>query len=572
MCTISKIQKRQKIGRACLAMLLSAGFVAFVWFRTGIYFETNDDRYLISILSGVLTGEPDAHGIHVNYLLSAPLSMLYRITTRVPWYGGMLVLLQWLVYGVILDSACTRCRRWFQVVFATAMAGAFFFGYYYYAGLLEFTSTAALLAMGGYTCLLLRQERRTGFVWFLVLELLGCLLRRDAMLMIQPLGLAALAILIGENSRASWKEKGKKILAVGGGIFLILCLSSAGNLMGYQGQEWKHFKQFNEARSQLFDYYGKPEYEEVAAILDEYGISREKYEAYGSYMIMDWKPGAGPENRLAAYAAAQKAPLGIGELLQRIYNASITEFPWKICRMTVVAWGIFLLWTLLNRQLRMLFGGIVLLGGARMAVWTYLAWRGRYPMRVKLPLVACEVLLLLVLVWRFWEEGHRILWKKAVVSMGCMCFWMLCMFYGWRQIQYVEKIGAMQEIFTEGLEDVFSRCQSQPENRYLLDANSLSAYSGSAFQTSVYHPINAVFSGGWFSGSPSVQRRLEEYLGEADGFYFLIYMDGNQENSPQFRYLVQEMGMEPELTEQWPAAQGGAYGIYYFQGSFPFSK
>ena len=68
-----------------LAFLAAAFWILLAYYKTGIFFETNDDRYISEILSGTLTGTPEAHTTHVNYL---PLSnanikaRLYRPNTR----------------------------------------------------------------------------------------------------------------------------------------------------------------------------------------------------------------------------------------------------------------------------------------------------------------------------------------------------------------------------------------------------------------------------------------------------------------------------------------------------------
>ncbi len=578
-------------------MLVFGALLSFVRRTTGIYFETNDDRYIASILSGVITGSPDAHVIYVNYLLALPLSWLYRLTAAVPWYGGMLVLLQWTAYGAVLDSAWTRCRGWFSLLSVTAVAAGFFVAFYYLTGLLQYTSTAALLAMAGYACLLLRRNRKSGFVWFMVFELLGCLLRSQAMLMLQPLGLAAVLAAVWQDRRVDSGEKIKGILTVEAGVIAILCLEAAGNFLGYQGAGWDRYERFNDTRTLLFDYYGKPGYEEVSDILEEGHVSREQYEAYCSYLILDWRADEDCEKRLGAYAAERgETPLEAGRLLGQIRDAR-RSVSWKVRDVILAAWGIFLLWMLFSGKLRMLLGGTALLSLAGTAVWGYLVWKGRTPLRVTLPLLACEVLLLLALVWREYDsappaagegQGAQILdlraglralcaargaglWRKVLLLFGCACFCGAGISSGRLQCRYVKEMNQGQQIFMEGLREIQAYCGEHPGNRYLLDANSLSSYKGSAFETSVYQSFNAVLGGGWFSTGPAVQRRLEEYLGTGQGFYFLIYADGGQEDTPQFAYLVREMGGEPELADRWRASHGGDYAVYYFEGAFPFS-
>ena len=76
-----------------------------VWTVPGNYWDTNDDRVIAEILSGTLGGQPEAHVVYVNYLLSWPLSLLYRLTDKVPWYGLTIFLFHILVYTVLFRNA-----------------------------------------------------------------------------------------------------------------------------------------------------------------------------------------------------------------------------------------------------------------------------------------------------------------------------------------------------------------------------------------------------------------------------------------------------------------------------------
>lgn len=558
--------------RRWMAMAVSLVMILFVCQKTGIYFETNDDRYITSILSGVITGSPDAHVIYVNYLLALPLSLLYRITTMVPWYGGLFVFFQWAIYAAVLDSAYTKCQKWYMMIPVTAIAGGFFIAYYYCVGQIQFTSTAVMLAAAGYVCLLLRDSDKKGFLLFILFELAGYLLRSQSMLMVQPLGLAAVVTVTAGKQEIIKKEEIRKFLAMGLGLLAILLVGVLGNLIGYHGAGWERYTHFIDTVTTLFDYHGKPDYEEVRDILEDYDISREKYMAYCQYMILDWNVDAEGEKRLENYVLQlQGESLSVPKVLRQVYEISIADFPWELNRVTIAAWGLFLLVVILCRRLKTLCIGVGLIGGARTAIWGYLIWRGRIPTRVILPLMACETMILIALVWIEYERAHTVQWKKVGLLCGGVIFCLIGISSGRLQSRYISEITAGQHLYMEGLREIQQYCEDHPTNHYLIDPSSLSYYIGSAFETSVYHPVNAVFGGGWFSETPPVRQRLREYLGDVDGFYFLIYADGEQEMCPSYAYLVQEMGEVPELVEQWTASHGGSYAVYYFKGAFPFS-
>lgn len=49
-------------------------------------FYINDDAALHSILSGSVSGVPDAHAIYINYLICIPVVLLYQSIPQVPWF------------------------------------------------------------------------------------------------------------------------------------------------------------------------------------------------------------------------------------------------------------------------------------------------------------------------------------------------------------------------------------------------------------------------------------------------------------------------------------------------------
>ena len=103
---ISKDKERTyQLARFGMSVGIAAAMLLAVYFRAGIYFESNDDRNITEILSGAFGGRPDAHTVYVNYWLSVLLSGLYRITLQIPWYGLMLLLFHMMSYVCLLYTS-----------------------------------------------------------------------------------------------------------------------------------------------------------------------------------------------------------------------------------------------------------------------------------------------------------------------------------------------------------------------------------------------------------------------------------------------------------------------------------
>lgn len=550
--------------------------VAVVWRKTGIYFETNDDRCISEILSGILTGEPEAHTVYVNYLLALPLSLLYRITAGIPWYGAALVLFQVLAYTGILESVYSRCRNVPELAMGTVVVAAAFLSNLYLLGCIQYTSTAALLVASGYFCLLVQPEGRKKWLWFLVLELLSCCLRTNAMLMIQPMGiLTAAGVILLRKETFQSRECFRKGLTETGRILLIsvgiLLLTFIVNGAAYGGEGWKKYNQFNDAEEILFDYGGAPAYEEVREILNRYQVTEADYAAYRNYMILDWVISPECAQELAAFAEEHRESVSFSELSDALRQNMISDSHWGLNRVLAVLWLAALLLAVVTKS-RWLAGGALGLFAGKLFSWSYLLYRGRFPLRVSMPLLAAELLLLLALVLCAERAVCGAPFLKCLGGILLFGFFITGFLSGKQQYRYILGENNGQGVFMEGMREIEAYCTASPEKKYILDAISMSYYKGSALETGIYGDRNNIVSGNWYSNSPGVRAYNAAYLSGEDGIYFLVYDDGRGTEHPGVRYLSQETGAVPELYDSFTASHGGTYLIYYFDGEYHIER
>ena len=64
----------------------------FAALRFDYYYDLNDDVLMKDILAGVYTGTPEGHNIQMLWLVSAFISLFYRMIGTLPWYGLFLCL------------------------------------------------------------------------------------------------------------------------------------------------------------------------------------------------------------------------------------------------------------------------------------------------------------------------------------------------------------------------------------------------------------------------------------------------------------------------------------------------
>lgn len=551
-----------------LSIFLTIMMLGLAFLKMGLFFETNDDRIIGEMLAGTITKEPNAHVQVINYLLAAPLSWLYKITWKVPWYGICLLLFHGISWEIIFESILSCSKKIYEVVVGTGICGSLFLINLYTTGLVQFTSTACLMAMAGYVCIVLQQTSKTLYK-FVFLEFIAFLLRSEAMLMIQPLGLA---VFMGFYvSKHQWKqaEKRKFLYKAGISVVGVVLIGMAGNWIGYFGTEWREYNKYNKARIALFDYYGAPDYEDVKNILDKYQVTKVDYEAYCAYVTVGGNISAECVEELADFAKDKRDNTAdIYTLLQRSLGIIHQEDSLACSRLIGIMWISALIWVVVSGSFYLLYP-IVALGVARTGVWCYLFYKGRILNRVSYPLFFCEIIFLLILVISSYVDSKKNNWQKFIISLICVVFIINGYKIGQAQYRYVCSINEGQAIYIEGLKEIKKYCMCHPERRYFLDSASFSFYKGSILEADIYEPGNGMYTGGWSGNSPVIREYFREYCGdEWKDFYLIVYDDGNlssvQSEYITVRYFVEKSGREPSISDRFSTSHGGSYIVWHF--------
>lgn len=548
---------------------ISVIMIMSVYIRAGIYFESNDDRFITEILSGTYGGEPDAHTVYVNYWLSLLLAGLYRITLRIPWYGLMLLLFHVVAYAVAFNAVIKLCRNKVQILFSMGIVMTLFLQNFYAIAKIQYTSTAIVLTVAGYVYLLctlyMTKLDFRKLCIFAVFMLLSCLLRRDAMLLVQPLGMLATAGLLLADKRKNMREKLTLLLVILGIVIGCFTLGQIGNAIGYHSAEWKDYLKYNNARTEMFDYYGKPEYEEVSDILDEYRVSQAEYEAYKGYIILGGNLNAECAEKLAAYAKAKYSFPQIGELLNDYCIVMWQDGVWNVNRITVVALVLVSSIIIIYGRYRYLIPVAFVKVGS-FVIWGYLLYKGRMPNRVILPLHFGETAFYLaIMLVAIVVEEKKAVWKK--VGAALMCLILIFMGYqsGRQQYRFLKIQNEGMEQYMHGLMEINDYCDRCPERKYLMDSFSTSYYMGAVLENRFNGPHNYMISGTWFSYSPIMKNALKQYFADnQNGFYVILYDFEVEELEKILPYMEEKTGTRGVQKEELIVSHGGKYRIYYF--------
>ena len=555
-----------------LAFTVTTIYFAIILLLVGSCYCINDDRFMGELLSGAITGKPETHLVYVNYLMSLPLSLLYHISTSVPWFGIMLLLFHFLSCYVILTSFYQKAQTAKAIWLCTILVGILFLSEIYLITRISYTITASFMAVAGFISLILNENKFQRYFYFILLELLAFLLRDKAMLMILPLGFIVFFGLKLIEKNSTFKEKIYETLKVFGILLIIIIVSFSGNKIGYSDTEWDIYNKYNDARTTLFDFSQFPPYEDVAYILEKYNVTQTDYEAYINYTILDYKLNLDCIEELAEYCHSNKTTFSINDLFEFYKIKTIWDPYWGTNILMLVCYACVIAFLLLSGHFRGCIS-ILFLIIVRSAIWLYLIDGDRFPHRISMPLIACEILLLVTIAYHsYTREPKYKKWQNTAYIILCLIFSVTGIWCFKNQFVDLQQTNKMQEASMQSYAEVLDYCNSHPEKTYILDTLSFANYNAEVFDISIYGKQNFVMSSTWFANSPAMLDKIQTYLGNTtDGFYFILKMRDNMQidldSSPTIQYFAKETKCTPVISDSITSNYGETFLVIYFDNT-----
>lgn len=175
------------------AVAFTVVFMAVVWHFCPIRFETNDDSYILAIVSGAFTGVPCPSFYHINIIWGFFLAGLYKLNETIPWYAISFICLVLVSLSVI----CAYCinifknkdnlsinfenKKYHDVLYIGAGIGVFCILYFmllcYYTVLFQYTVISAMCGLGAILLIpayKISSGRQKCFAYFLMVFLMIC--------------------------------------------------------------------------------------------------------------------------------------------------------------------------------------------------------------------------------------------------------------------------------------------------------------------------------------------------------------------------------------------------------------
>lgn len=582
-------------------------FVTFLaaYILMGIYFDfyldLNDDVLISDIISGIYTGAPQAHCIQMLYPLSWLLSLLYKISTALPWYGIFCIacfLLCFTMIGYRLTEKQTAFSKKAGILF---MQMIFLAGFYLSELVfIQYTVVSACLAATAAFWLYMTPEEKSvsGFLKYniptILLVVLAFNIRSEMLLLMAPFLACAGLLKWMQEKKFFTKENMKKYLLL---ILFVLAGMAASKLIdtaAYSTSAWREFRQFFEERTELYDFTGIPDYRQNQEFYEEIGISRSEYELLINYNFnLDEELNATAMQKITDYVkenpslAPKKAEPLLSLAKNYVKRTFLISYPQQDSQIADAPQNLFILLGYLAhlalafiKKDKTVFYKIPLLLFFRSISWVYILYRGRIVDRIIHPLYFIEAVLLLALLYDLLEHHNQEEQVKGALYPGAALLFLmagvlLCATFVPQRIMQIKEDAAAREQENAMERAITTYTASHPQNYYYLDVYSTVTYSEKIFEPARLTKKNQELLGGWAGKSPlsamksqtvfDQQLSTEEAFLKAGDVYFLA------EDTMQTDWLVQyyaDQGKEVTVKQTDQIRTAGnessqdAYAVY----------
>lgn len=551
---------RERISRIIYPTVAGICFL-FMFLCIPFTYGINDDMTMRDIAAGAVSGTPDGHLVYIQYVLGKPLSLLFQTWQGVDWYALFFLCVILLCYGLVLYRFWTLWKektagKWFGLFCAVTL---FVLIYLRYFVNFQYTITASIT--GGTAIFYYftldadkkSKKRFRGYAVVLLLLWLTYCIRVQVFLLAVPFG----GIMFFYKKGIKTAERaGILVLALLGllGIFFI-------EKKAYSSQDWKDFRIFNQARTDIFDYYGVPPYNENQEFYQSIGMEEcdvVNLERYNLYMIDGIENGK--LEQTAAYAKQLWEETGTPEQRLKDGIKLATEgFLNRNNLMLNAAEKVLLLcgiiWALKKRRSFWIY---LLLVSAEGALWMYLGYKGRLPDRVGASLLMIVFFCILASLFENSrkEEKNYLCIRKSLITGSCILMAAVSGFCldsvrkaQLETVQRNQEFERFQSWFTEHHSDV-----------YFYPVAFLGGYTENVSLFRTFALSNNFALGGWMSFAPPELEGLEKFgivkvdkaLIENDNIYLVMTTPSSRVDE---HYQQNNIEIMWEQRDQLPAFQ-----------------
>lgn len=561
----------------CILTLLFLGILLLVsTIRYDYYFDLNDDVLMKDILAGVYTGDPEGHNIQMLWLISALISVFYRVVRVLPWYGMFLCFCHFLSIGLIvhrslllteqMEAFGKKIRLLKGFLFLTEL---FFVLSFLMPHLVcaQYTVTCSMLAAAAAFLFLTTDitlpagafiRRNIGTV---LLVFLAYLIRSEMLLLLLPLICAAGVIKWSMEKKIFTREHMIKYLSVIGLILLSVGIGQGTHKIAYGSSEWQKFNEFFDNRTELYDFQILPEYEANKEFYESIGLTEMERELLANYNFgLDEEIDEDLVLKVADYAASiRQAERPFQQNLldslksdyrRMCYGPSHNEsdYPWNY--MVILAYVAVLVLSLMDREKKMparTSSAAFRLGflfAVRMTLWLWLIMRDRVPVRISHSMYFMELCILFafgLILWIKMAADDRSRKTGSVAGVICLAavllYSVMALPFTIRSLDLDTQTKAERNL---PYQELYQYLRQQSDDFYFIDVYSSVGYTEKMFVDVDNSLANYDIMGGWACKSPLQRKKLaafgisnmEEALLTQDNVYYV------QEKGADTKWLI----------------------------------
>lgn len=622
-----------KAGKLCGILVFTLLIVLIPAVFFDFYYDLNDDTAIKDILSGTYTGVPSGYSIQMLFPLSWVIAAAYRAIPAFPWYGlflcvcqfGVLVLIAWRLMGMMKRKLTGFAAL--GVLWLTAL-GLFIRELV----IIQYSVTSGLCMVCAVFLFLTGKKTDKPSIFLkqntipVLLVILAFMIRTEMCMMLMPfLLLAGLAIWGSEERIFTGTNFRKYLMLIGSALLGILVALSLDSL-AYGSSEWNSFRSFFHARTQLYDFYDLPPYDdENAEFYASIGLSRESYTLLENYnfaldeSIDSWMLESIAEyQRQQAYegnglnftfgyvtrnSPAEALWLYKNHLLSGIRalgsaffrhdsnrTASLLSGEAVTGYAVIGVYAVYLLLCILpahHRKKRQAFMKILALMVIRSILWLYLYMVDRAVDRVTTPLYMMELTVLIGFILNDYfpnlgenKQDKDYFFRSMTNTVFCILGLLFLTAAFWSNFNATVKEYQAKEAAEERWGALKSYCMSNQDKYYVIDVYSSTSYEGVPYSEKIFRNVdnsyrNFDICGGWVAKSPLYREKLAK-LGlkdiqsalyakkttDAAGTYFVAACDKDLSWLGAY-YERRGIGVEPVCVDTvYTAGEEPAFLVY----------
>lgn len=562
-----------------LASAVLAVLLLFAGIRYDYYYDLNDDVFIKDLMAGVYTGEPEGHNIQILYPLSLGISLAYRIFPKAPVYGLFLCFCQYGCFWLMIHRSLSFCHRTAGKIALAAGEAAMVCGLFLeHLVFVQYTVTSALLCATAAFLFVTSwgEECLAGFVKrnipSILLAVLAFCLRTEMMELLLPLICVAGVYRWSLEEKIFTKENYRKYFTVFGAILAGMFLSVAANWLAFREGGWKTYVDFFNSRTELYDFQGIPPYEGNEGLYEALGMAKSGqhmlFEEY-NFGLDEALDAAALDKVIAHQKETKQEKLQLGTRIKEmlwVYTSRMWpskaeklsgggvpyDYPWNC--MVILGYGaVFLaavirgMWKEKKRAayIGQRTGCLLFLFAVRTALWLFIMWRGREPVRITHSLYLMEFSILLAMLYMECMGGRkknqdikeigRAKQSPDTVGGGRLrtipeeiAVWIgLVALAGTAALAMPEKIADVDReyqargVANEVYDGMKNYAKAHEGGFYFIDVYSSVSYPSGSYQGIPYSEkmfvdvdnglANYDIMGGWLVKSPSQRKKLERF-------------------------------------------------------------